>query len=74
MPGFKLYEVPGYDEPLELSEEHAEALGGTEIGSTGERPARSASKAEWTQYAIRQGMDPSSANAATKADLVATYG
>lgn len=34
MPGFKLYEVKGYPEPLRLSEEHAKALGGKEVTET----------------------------------------
>lgn len=40
----------------------------------GEVPAKSASKAEWAEYATSQGMDPDEAEAATKADLIATYG
>lgn len=39
-----------------------------------EMPAKSASKAEWVQHAVSQGMDPDEAEAATKADLIANYG
>lgn len=37
-------------------------------------PAKSASKAEWVDYAVAQGADRAEAEAATKDDLVATYG
>ena len=37
-------------------------------------PARNASQAEWSAYAIRQGMDPDEAAAATRKDLIERYG
>lgn len=74
MAGFKLYEVSGYPGPLRLSEDHAKELGGKEIAVTQEVPSRSASKAEWQQYAITQGMDPDTASSTTRADLIAAYG
>lgn len=37
-------------------------------------PAKSANKPEWIAYAISQGADPQDAEAASKADLVETYG
>lgn len=39
-----------------------------------EVPAKSASKAEWAEYAVSQGTDPAEAEAATKADLIANHG
>ncbi len=77
MPGWKLYDVPGYDEPLRLSPEHAEDLGGTEIDEptgTTTAPSKTATKAEWAQYAKAQGMDPAAADAATRKELIDQYG
>lgn len=41
--------------------------------SKSEAPAKSASKAEWVEYAVAQGMSEEDANAATKDDLAAKY-
>ncbi len=71
---FKLYEVPGYEEPLRLSEEHAEALGGTEVEVSSSAPSPSANKSEWVAYAVGQGMDKPTAENMTKAALVEQYG
>ncbi|MFE0132396.1 hypothetical protein ACFWY6_12610 [Streptomyces sp. NPDC059037] len=38
-----------------------------------ERPAKSASKADWKAYAISQGMDEEAADAATRDELAARY-
>lgn len=43
-------------------------------GSADEPPARSASKAEWVDYAVSQGADRGEAEAMTQKELVATYG
>lgn len=72
MPGWKLYEVPGYDGPLRLSPDHAEALGGTLVEPTA-LPPKSATKATWAEYAKGQGLDPATADSMTRADLIATY-
>ncbi len=74
MAGFKLYQVSGYDSPMRLSEEHAEQLGGTEVAETNTVPSKQAPKSDWVAYAVGQGMDYDTANAMTKADLVAQYG
>jgi hypothetical protein len=39
-----------------------------------ERPARSASKAEWVAYAVAQGAEQDDAEAATKDQLIERYG
>lgn len=73
MPGFKLYDVPGYDRPLRLSAEHAATLDGREVSEPDEnRPARNASKAAWVEYAEAQGA--TDADAQTRAQLIETYG
>ena len=72
---FKHYEVSGYPRPLRLSQEHAEALGGVEVGAPDpNRPAPSAKKAEWVEYAETKGMLPEEAEAHTKAELVEQFG
>lgn len=38
-----------------------------------ERPAKSASKADWKAYAIQEGMDEGEAEKATRDELAATY-
>jgi len=70
----KLYDVPGYDRPLMLSEEHAELIGGTEHELVETMPAKSATKAEWASYAVTRGADPAVAEATSRADLIAQYG
>lgn len=42
--------------------------------SDGGAPAKSASKADWVAYAVSQGADEATAEAATKEDLVAQFG
>lgn len=42
--------------------------------SDGGAPAKSATKGEWVDYAVAQGADRDEADAATKEDLIATYG
>ncbi len=75
MPGWKLYDVPGYAEPMHLSPEHAEELGATETSEPdASRPSRGASKADWADYAKSQGMDPVAAESATRAQLIEQYG
>ena len=75
MIGFRLYDVPGYDRPLRLSAEHAEALGGTEVSEPDEnRPARNASKAAWVAYGVDQGMTQEGAESQTRAQLIEALG
>lgn len=38
-----------------------------------ERPAKSASKADWKAYAVQEGMDEAEADKATRDELAATY-
>ncbi|MFE7273037.1 hypothetical protein [Streptomyces sp. NPDC057623] len=38
-----------------------------------ERPAKSASKADWKAYAVQEGMDEAEADAATRDELAAKY-
>ncbi|MQB01864.1 MAG: hypothetical protein GEU78_16555 [Actinobacteria bacterium] len=40
------------------------------LQSSGFAPTQSATKAEWADYAVEQGMDRADAEAATKADLI----
>lgn len=70
----KLYDVPGYDRPLMLSEEHAALLGGTEHELSTEMPPRNANKPAWVDFAITQGADPAVAEAMTRADLIEQLG
>lgn len=70
----RYYDVDGYDRPLLLSEEHAEALGATEHQTTTERPNRAASKADWAAYAVGVGGDPTVVESMTRADLIEQYG
>jgi hypothetical protein len=70
---FRLYDVPGYDRPLRLSADHAEALGATEMEAV-ERPNKTATKAAWVEYAVSQGADPANAESSTRADLIDRYG
>lgn len=75
MPGFKMYDVPGYTEPMRLSPEHAEDLDATEASEPDSaRPSVRATKAAWSQYAKSQGMDPAAADSATRAQLIEQYG
>lgn len=69
----RLYDVDGYDQPLMLSEEHAELIGATEHEPVS-LPAETAPKRSWVDYAVAQGADPAVADATTKADLIAQYG
>lgn len=70
----KLYDVDGHDQPLMLSEEHAELLGATEHVVSDTVPGKNASKAAWVDYAVSQGADPVVAENSTKAELVEQYG
>jgi hypothetical protein len=69
----KLYDVEGYDHPLELTEELAAQVGGVEHGAA-TMPRATASKADWVDWAVTQGEDRGVAEALTKAELVAGYG
>jgi hypothetical protein len=68
------YDVPGYDRPLLLSEEHAELIGATEHAEVSTRPARNAAVQEWRDYALGQGLDAAAAEGMTRAQLIETYG
>jgi len=47
---------------------------GTEATVAGDPPAASANKPEWVDFAVASGLDRSTAEAMTKAELVAAYG
>lgn len=68
-----LYDVDGYDRPLLLSEEHAEAIGAT-LHQPSEQPKANAAVAEWRDYAIGQGADPEGVEAMTRAQIIEAYG
>lgn len=68
-----LYDVPGYDRPLRLSEEHAELLGAT-LHAEVQPPARNASAQEWRDYATSRGVAPEALEGMTRAALIQTYG
>lgn len=61
---------PAVQEAAETS--HAAEV--TEVEPSTERPAKSASKAEWVAYAVSQGDDPDEAEAASKAALIERHG
>lgn len=72
---FKHYEVKGYDRPLRLSAEHAERLGGVEVGAPDpNRPSPSAKKADWVEYAESKGMLTETAESHTRAELIEQFG
>lgn len=58
------------------SEEEAKAAdkASDTASDEGAAPAKSASKADWVDYAVAQGADRDEADASTKDDLIATYG
>lgn len=68
-----LYDVPGYDTPLLLSEEHAELIGATPHRSA-PRPKANGSAAEWRDYAVSQGADPVALEGMTRAQIIEAYG
>lgn len=45
-----------------------------DVDGDGPIPAKSAAKPDWVAYAVAQGSDQADAEAATKDDLIATYG
>lgn len=69
----KLYDVKGYDQPLLLSEEHAELIGAVEHQVFAVQPAKSATKAAWVDYALGQGADPAALESLTRAELIEQY-
>jgi hypothetical protein len=69
----RFYNVPGYDRPLLLSEEHAELIGATESMKP-DAPARNASAAEWRDYALAQGATAEAVESMTRAQLIESYG
>lgn len=48
--------------------------GSASAAEGGEMPAKSASQKAWAAYAVSRGMDPSEADAATRASLIERYG
>jgi hypothetical protein len=70
----KLYDVPGHDRPLMLSEEHAELIGATPHEVVSAVPSRNANKPAWVAFAVAQGTDPAVADAMTRADLIEQFG
>lgn len=69
-----LYDVPGHDKPLLLSPEHAELIGATEHTTPAVQPSSRATKAEWADYAMGQGGDPTVVQGLTRAELIEQYG
>lgn len=59
--------TPAEPEPAPADEEPANADPDQDL------PVKSASKPEWMAYAVSQGIDPASADAMSKAELVALY-
>ncbi|MFE5912084.1 hypothetical protein ACFQ6B_23785 [Streptomyces wedmorensis] len=66
-------EPPAAVEP-EPSPDPVEPVGPTEAPEATEPPVKSAAKAEWVAYAVIQGAEEAEAEAATKDDLIRTYG
>lgn len=69
----KLYDVPGYDRPLLLSEDHGASLQASTTPDPG-LPARNASADLWRDYAATQGADREWVGSWTRAELIAAYG
>jgi hypothetical protein len=69
-----LYDVAGYDQPLLLSEEHAELIGATEHDLVTGTPSLNANKPAWVAFAVAQGTEPAVAEAMTRADLIEQFG
>ena len=65
---------PEIHEEVKGTEVVLDAYGLPQLATEPEMPAKSATMADWAQYAVAQGMDPAEAEAATKADLTAEYG
>ncbi|MFB7029669.1 MULTISPECIES: hypothetical protein [unclassified Streptomyces] len=81
----RLHPVPGSAEAVELEQLAADPSSGWRAVADespapaapedpAERPAKSAVKAAWVDYAVAQGADPDEAEAATKDDLIEAYG
>lgn len=64
-----LYDVEGYDRPLLLSPEHAEAIGAT-LHQAAPRPKANASLADWSDYAVGRGVDPVLLEGLSRADVI----
>lgn len=71
---FKRYTVLGVSTPLELSAEHADQLGATEVDDTASPPPKSATKATWVDHAVSQGMDVDTATAFSRTELIEQFG
>jgi hypothetical protein len=69
----KLYDVDGYDKPLRISDEHAALIGATEHVMRS-KPQRTARLADWREYAIELGVEPSIAEQMTRKQIIETYG
>jgi hypothetical protein len=54
--------------------EHADAAPTVAPMAVTERPAQSASKAEWVGWAVHNGMEPNEAEGLTKQDLIDRFG
>lgn len=68
-----LYDVPGHDAPLLLSEEHAELLG-VSLHQPAPKPKANGTVAEWRDYAVSQGADPAGLESMTRAQIIDAYG
>lgn len=68
------YGVQLVSAPDEGPEDPPEGGGGSGDGPDDvQRPARSASKADWVKYAVAQGVDAAAADKATRDELAAKY-
>lgn len=69
-----------YDLPLDpyteakLKAGRMRQVEGPQVVVEAQKPAQSASKAEWVAWAVHEGVDPDEAEAMTKADLIELFG
>lgn len=69
----KLYDVPGHDRPLMLSDAHAELLEATPHEAT-PQPGRNASADAWREWVIGRGVDPDAVALLTRTEIIESYG
>lgn len=70
----KLYDVPGHDEPLTLSDEHAEIIGAIEHVDVEAMPTRNANKQAWIDYALSQGAHVATLEQMTRTEIIDAWG
>ena len=66
--------VPGGTIEIDDDERARQLIRAGHVERVAEAPAKSASKAEWVDYAVSLGADRDEADALTKAELVERYG